>query len=317
MEVTMALFITKRLLMALATVLVVAVLAFLLVHAMPGSPGAVSLGAGASQEAIDEVNQRLGWNDPLPAQFITWLGSAVQGDLGVSLIDGRSVSTDLASRLPVTASLAAGATILSAVLGIALGVTAAVRGGVLDQAIGGFVGLLVALPAFWVGVIFVYLFAVQSSIFPATGYVPFDVSPQGWALSLALPVITLAVGGAAFIARQTRASMLEALQQEHIRTLRATATPTWKILYVHALRYASLPIVAGIALQFIGLFGGSVIAEQLFAMPGLGQAVQTSVSTHDAPAVQGVVVIATVVVVAVNLVLELATKFLDPKLRAS
>jgi len=317
MEVTMALFITKRLLMALATVLVVAVLAFLLVHAMPGSPGAVSLGAGASQEAIDEVNQRLGWSDALPAQFITWLGSAVQGDLGVSLIDGRSVSTDLASRLPVTASLAAGATILSAILGIALGVTAAVRGGVLDQAIGGFVGLLVALPAFWVGVIFVYLFAVQSSIFPATGYVPFDVSPQDWALSLALPVITLAVGGAAFIARQTRASMLEALQQEHIRTLRATATPTWKILYVHALRYASLPIVAGIALQFIGLFGGSVIAEQLFAMPGLGQAVQTSVSTHDAPAVQGVVVIATVVVVAVNLVLELATKFLDPKLRAS
>ncbi|WP_324643863.1 MULTISPECIES: ABC transporter permease [Micrococcaceae] len=317
MEVTMALFITKRLLMALATVLVVAVLAFLLVHAMPGSPGAVSLGAGASQEAIDEVNQRLGWNDPLPTQFFTWLGSAVQGDLGISLIDGRSVSADLASRLPVTASLAAGATILSAVLGIALGVTAAVRGGLLDQAIGGFVGLLVALPAFWVGVLFVYLFAVQSSIFPATGYVPFDVSPQDWALSLALPVITLAVGGAAFIARQTRASMLEALQQEHIRTLRATATPTWKILYVHALRYASLPIVAGIALQFIGLFGGSVIAEQLFAMPGLGQAVQTSVSTHDAPAVQGVVVIATVVVVAVNLVLELATKFLDPKLRAS
>ncbi|MDQ0770991.1 peptide/nickel transport system permease protein [Pseudarthrobacter defluvii] len=313
----MALFITKRLLMALATVLVVAVLAFLLVHAMPGSPGAVSLGAGASQDAIDEVNQRLGWNDPLFTQFFTWLGSAVHGDLGVSLIDGRSVSADLASRLPVTASLAAGATILSAVLGIALGVTAAVRGGVLDQLIGGFVGLLVALPAFWVGIIFVYLFAVQSSVFPATGYVPFEVSPQDWALSLALPVITLAVGGAAFIARQTRASMLEALQQEHIRTLRATATPTWKILYVHALRYASLPIVAGIALQFIGLFGGSVIAEQLFAMPGLGQAVQSSVSTHDAPAVQGVVVIATVVVVAVNLVLELATKFLDPKLRAS
>lgn len=313
----MALFITKRLLMALATVLVVAVLAFLLVHAMPGSPGAVSLGAGASQEAIDQVNQRLGWNDPLLTQFFTWLGSAVQGDLGISLIDGRSVSADLASRLPVTASLAAGATVLSAVLGIALGVTAAVRGGLLDQVIGGFVGLLVALPAFWVGVLFVYLFAVQSSIFPATGYVPFEVSPQDWAMSLALPVITLAVGGAAFIARQTRASMLEALQQEHIRTLRATATPTWKILYVHALRYASLPIVAGIALQFIGLFGGSVIAEQLFAMPGLGQAVQTSVSTHDAPAVQGVVVIATVVVVAVNLVLELATKFLDPKLRAS
>jgi peptide/nickel transport system permease protein len=186
-----------------------------------------------------------------------------------------------------------------------------------DRIVGGVCGLAVALPAFWIGIIFVYFLAVQSSVFPATGYVPFEVSPQDWALSLALPVITLAVGGAAFIARQTRASMLEALQQEHIRTLRATATPTWKILYVHALRYASLPIVAGIALQFIQLFGGSVIAEQLFAMPGLGQSVQNSVSTHDAPSVQGVVVIATVVVVAVNLVLELATKFLDPKLRAA
>ncbi|BCW71053.1 ABC transporter permease [Arthrobacter sp. NicSoilB8] len=317
MEVTMALFITKRLLMALATVLLVAVLAFLVVHAMPGSPGAVSLGAGASQEAIDEVNVRLGWNDRLPAQFFRWLTDAVGGNLGTSLIDGRSVSADLATRLPVTASLAAGATVLSAVLGIGLGVTAAVRGGIADRIVGGICGLAVALPAFWIGIIFVYLFAVQSSIFPATGYIPFEVSPRDWALSLALPVITLAVGGAAFIARQTRASMLEALQQEHIRTLRATATPTWKILYIHALRFASLPIVAGIALQFIGLFGGSVIAEQLFAMPGLGQAVQTSVSTHDAPAVQGVVVIATVVVVAVNLVLEFATKFLDPKLRAS
>lgn len=313
----MAIYVAKRLLMALATVLVVAVLAFLLVHAMPGSPGVVSLGAGASQEAIDEVNNRLGWSDPLPVQFFGWLGSAAQGDFGVSLIDGRSVSADLANRLPVTAALAAGATLLSAVLGIALGVTAAVRGGLVDRIVGAVCGLAVALPAFWIGIIFVYLFAVQSSVFPATGYVPFEVSPQDWALSLALPVITLAVGGAAFIARQTRASMLEALQQEHIRTLRATATPTWKILYVHALRYASLPIVAGIALQFIGLFGGSVIAEQLFAMPGLGQAVQTSVSTHDAPSVQGVVVVATVVVVAVNLVLELATKFLDPKLRAS
>lgn len=139
-------------------------------------------------------------------QFFRWLVEAVQGNFGVSLIDGRSISADLANRLPVTASLAAGATVLSAVFGIVLGVTAAVRGGgVLDQLIGGFVGLLVALPAFWIGVIFVYLFAVQSSVFPATGYVPFEVSPpQDWALSLALPVITLAVGGAAFIARQTR-----------------------------------------------------------------------------------------------------------------
>ena len=313
----MVLFAAKRLLMALATVLVVAVLTVLLVHAMPGSPGAVSLGAGASQDAIDQLNQKLGWNDQLLVQFFRWLGGAAQGNFGTSLIDGRSVAGDLANRLPVTAALAAGATLLSAVVGVALGVTAAVRGGIVDRLVGGFVAMLIALPQFWIGIIFVYLFAVQSPLFPATGFVPFGTSPSGWATSLALPVITLAAGGAAFIARQTRASMLEALQQEHIRTLRALATPTWKILYIHALRYASLPVVAGIALQFIGLFGGSVIAEQLFALPGLGNAVQSAVGTHDAPVVQGAVVLATIVVVAVNLVLELATKFLDPKLRAS
>jgi peptide/nickel transport system permease protein len=270
---------------------------------------------GAKPPQIEALNQRLGWNDPLITQYFRWAASAARGDLGTSLIDGHDIGSAILTRLPVTASLAAGATLVSAIAGIGMGVVAAVKGGVTDKIINAFAGLAASLPAFWVGIVLVYFLAVQAGLFQATGYVSFAESPAKWFSSLFLPVLTLAIGGSSFIARQTRASMLDALTQEYIRTLRATAMPTWRILYVHALRYASLPIVAGVALQFIALFGGSVIAEQLFALPGLGSEIQKAVGTNDGPTVQGVVLVSTLIVVAVNLLLELSTLFLDPKLR--
>jgi peptide/nickel transport system permease protein len=313
----MLVFAVRRLLLALITVIVVSIIVFLLVHLGTGGPGVIALGQGATPDEIDAYNQKVGWNDPLVLQYWSWISGAATGNFGVSSTDGRDIIKDLGVRLPVTASLAGGATLLSAALGIILGVTAAVRRGWTDRFVSVFAGLAVSIPSFWLGIVLVYLFAVQSSILPATGYVPFDFSPSLWAASLALPVLTLAIGGSAFIARQTRASMTEALAQEHIRTLRATGTPTWRILYIHALRYASLPIVASIALQFIALFGGSVIVEQLFAMPGIGLAIQAAVGQADSPTIQAIVVVATLVVVIVNLALELLTRFLDPKLRAS
>jgi peptide/nickel transport system permease protein len=168
-----------------------------------------------------------------------------------------------------------------------------------------------------VGVLLVYLFAVQLRLFPATGFVPFATNPEAWARSLVLPVLTIAITSAAGLARQTRASMGEALTQEHMRTLRAVGTPTWRIVYIHALRGASLPILASVAIQFIILFGGSVIIEVLFALPGIGQAMQAAVGSADLPFVQALVLVATLVVVIVNLALELLNRGLDPKLRAS
>jgi peptide/nickel transport system permease protein len=311
----MTIYLVKRLVIALVTMLAVSVLAFLLVHAMPGTPGQVILGLGAKQAQIDAVNQKLGWNDPLPTQYLRWASHAFRGDFGTSLIDGHDIGADILARLPVTASLAAGGTALSSVVGVLLGVLASVRGGKVDRTVNLWTGVAASLPPFWLGIILVFVFAVQASLLPASGYVPFGQSPTLWASSLFLPVVTLAIGGSAFIARQTRVSMLDALSQEHIRTLRATATPPWRIFFVHALRYASLPIVAGIALQFIALFGGSVVAEQLFALPGLGNAIQKAVGSNDGPSVQAVVVVATLVVIVINLLLELTTALLDPKLR--
>ncbi|NEM92272.1 ABC transporter permease [Galbitalea soli] len=313
----MVVFVLKRLGLAVVTIVVVSVIAFLLVHAGTTTPGVIALGMGATPAEIAAYNQKIGWNDPLALQYLAWLGKAVHGDLGVSLTDGRSILNDILTRLPVTGALATGATIVSTVLGVALGVTAAVRRGLADRVVSAFTGIVVAIPAFWLGIVLIFLLAVQTPLLPATGFVPFEISPSGWAASLVLPVLTLGIGGAAFVGRQTRASMIDALSQEHIRTLRATGTPTWRILYVHALRYASLPIVASVALQFIALFGGSVIIETLFAMPGLGLDIQGAVGSSDSPVVQGLVVIATIVVVIVNLVLELVSGILDPKLRTS
>ncbi|WP_062201370.1 ABC transporter permease [Demequina salsinemoris] len=310
-------FIVKRIGFAAVTLLVASGLVFLLMHLSPTTPGVVALGTGGTPETIQEYNESIGWYDPLFVQYLRWLADLVQGDLGTSLTDGRDIATDIGKRLPVTAAVAAGAVLLSSIVGIALGVTAAVRRGIADRMVTAMSGIFISIPQFWLGIVLVFVFAVQLGLLPASGFTRLEDDPAAWFRSLLLPVLTLSVGSVGFIARQTRASMVEALTQEHIRTLRAVGTPTWRILYVHALRYASLPIVAGISIQFIGLFGGSVIIEQLFNLPGVGLAMQQAVGYTDVPFVQALVVVATLVVVIVNLLLEISNKLLDPKLRAS
>ncbi len=313
----MLFFVLKRIAWAILTLLIASWIAFVLVHLSGSTPGGVALGQSATPEQVIAYNESVGWYAPWLQQYFAWVGQVLQGNLGVSLIDGRPIGPDIAKRLPVTAALAVLGTLVSAVIGITMGVVAAVRGGAIDRGITAFSGILLSLPAFWVGVLLVYVFAVQLRLLPATGFVPFAVDPQAWARSLVLPVLTIAITSAAGLARQTRASMGEALTQEHMRSLRAVGTPTWRIVYIHALRGASLPILASVAIQFIILFGGSVIIEVLFALPGIGQAMQSAVGSADLPFVQALVLVATLVVVVVNLALEFLNRVLDPKLRAS
>ncbi len=313
----MVIFILKRLAFAVLTLVVATVIAFVLVHLSGSTPGGVALGQAATPEEVHAYNVAIGWYDPWVVQYANWVGQVLTGNLGVSLIDGRDIAADIAKRLPVTAALAVFGTLLSLVVGVVMGIVAAVRGGAVDRVLAAISGILLSLPAFWVGVLLVFLFAVQLRLLPATGFVPLQTNPEAWARSLVLPVLTIAITSAAGIARQTRASMGEVLTQEHMRSLRALGTPTNRIIYVHALRGASLPILASIAVQFIVLFGGSVVIEVLFALPGIGQAMQAAVGSADLPFVQALVLVATVVVVLVNLALELMTRALDPKLRAS
>ena len=310
-------FVARRLGLAVGTVFAAVVISFLLVHAGGGSPGAVVLGPSATAAQIAAKNHELGWDRPLSAQFADYVSRLARGDLGTSIIDGRSIATDLRTRLPVTGFIALFATLLSGILGVLVGVTAAVRGGRLGRLITAGSGVALSLPAFWVGILLVYLISIRLQLLPATGYVPFTTDPAGWFTSLLLPVVTLAVGGAAIIARTSSAGMREALAQEHILTLRAIGTPPWRIRYIHALRFTGVPVVSVLGIQFIALFGGSVIIENLFALPGLGQVSQAATSAHDFPALIGVVVVATVVVVVTNLLLDLVVAALDPKVRTA
>lgn len=310
-------FLLTRLAFALLTLVVASLAAFVLVHLSGSTPGGVALGASGTPETVYAYDVSVGWYDPWHQQFLSWIGTVASGDLGRSLIDGRDIGADILKRLPVTAALAIGGTLLSALIGVSLGVIAAVRGGIVDRMITAVSGFLLSLPPFWFGILLVLVFAVQLRVLPATGFVPFAKDPVRSLASLVLPVITIAVTTAGFIARQSRASMAEALAQEHIRTLRALGTPQRRIIGVHALRSASLPILASIAIMFIQLFGGSVIIETLFAIPGIGQAMQVAVGSADLPFVQALVLVATLVVVTINLGLELLNRFLDPKLRSS
>jgi peptide/nickel transport system permease protein len=310
-------YVARRLAFAVVTVLAASVVSFLLVHASGSSPGQITAGAGAGPAQVAAANRALGWDQPLVTQYLTWLGHAASGNLGVSLIDGHNIWSDLMNRLPVTASIAVFATVASGILGVLIGVAAAVRGGRLDRAVTFGSGVVLSLPQFWIGVVLVYLIALKAGLLPATGYVPFTTSPGQYAQSLLLPVVTLAITGTAVIARTTRTGMISALRQEHIGTLQALGTPPWRIRYIHALRFAGGPVVSVLGIQFIALFGGSIVIEQLFALPGLGQAAANAIGSSDFPAVQGVVVVATVVVVITNLLLDLVLAALDPKVRTA
>ena len=316
--VMMLIFVLKRIAFAILTLVVATLLAFVLVHLSGSTPGGVALGMSGTPEQVEAYNIEVGWYDPWIVQYLNWVGQVLQGNLGVSLIDGRPIGPDIAKRLPVTAALAVLGTLVSAVIGITMGVVAAVRGGAVDRGITALSGILLSLPAFWVGVLLVYVFAVQMRLLPATGLRPVRREPRG------VGAIARAPGAHDRASPRPPASPGRRARRWARRSPRSTcapsapsARPTWRIVYVHALRGASLPILASVAIQFIVLFGGSVIIEVLFALPGIGQAMQAAVGSADLPFVQALVLVATLVVVVVNLPLELLNRILDPKLRAS
>lgn len=310
-------YFVRRVSLALATVLAAVLITFALVHLTPGSPGELILGAGAAPAQVAEKNAETGWSDPVLHQLGGYLAGLARGDLGVSIIDGRSIGQDLAARLPVTGLIAVLATLLSGLLGVGLGTWSAVRGGRVAALVAGSSGIALSLPPFWVGVVLVYLVAIQGGILPATGYVSPTEDLVGWLRSITLPVLCLAVSSSAIVARTAHVAMRRALLQPHVQMVRSLGASRRRILLVVALRDASVPIISVLGIQFIALFGGTLIVEQFFGLPGLGQAASIAITSHDFPAVEGVVVIAAVVVVTVNLVLDLLVAWLDPRVVAA
>jgi peptide/nickel transport system permease protein len=309
--------IIRRLLLSVPLLFVVSVLTFGLVALTPGNPALEILGGSATPAEVTALDQQLGLNQPLVVQYWQWLVRAVHGNLGVSLYSSQTVTGDINSRIGVTLTIVIGAVLVSTVLGVALGIVSAVRGGWLGRLtdVVSLVGF--AVPNFWLGLILVTIFSVKLGLVPATGFVPFSTSPNDWLDSIILPVITLAAVGVTGVAKQTRDSLRDVLGQPFIVALRAEGVPERTILLRHALKNAALPVVTMMGLFFVGMLGGAVIVEQVFGLPGVGSLAVSATSTHDLPVVQGVVLYFTIIVIAVNLILDVTYGLLNPRGRVS
>jgi peptide/nickel transport system permease protein len=310
-------FILRRVISGVVLVVIISVVAYALLYLGGGDIARRILGVTASQETVDLRAAQLGLDQPLWSQYANWLGGAVTGDLGTSWFTGQGVTAAITSRLAVTLSVVLGATIISAVIAVAIGVWAAVRRGWVDRLVQVVSVLGFAIPGFLIALALVTVFAINLGWFKPTGFVQFSESPSGWLSSVTLPIIALTVGSVAGISAQVRGSVIDALRQDYVRTLRSRGIPGNRVVFKHVLRNAGGPALAVLALQFVGLLGGAVIVEQIFAIPGIGAVAVTATTQGDIPLVMGLVLITAIIVVVVNLVIDLVQGWLNPKVRLS
>ncbi|HEX6425939.1 MAG TPA: ABC transporter permease [Acidimicrobiales bacterium] len=308
----------RRLPTMAATLLVVSFLTFLLTSLLPGDPALEILGAeGASDpEAVAVVREELRLDDPLLARYAGWLGDVVTGDLGRSYRTGQPVAEAIGERLPVTIEVGTLAVVLALALAIPLGTFSAFRaGGLADRVITGSSFGLLAVPNFMLAILLIWLLAVTLGWLPATGWVRLTDDPLQNLRTAIMPALALAVGEMAVYTRLLRADMITTLQQDSITMARAKGMPTSRILFCHALRPSSFSLMTVVGLQVGAIIGGSVVIEELFALPGVGRLLVSSISQRDLIMVQGVTLVIAVSFVVVNFVVDLLYTLLDPRIR--
>ncbi|MBD0413176.1 ABC transporter permease [Oryzicola mucosus] len=308
-------YLSKRLLSSLVLLALVTTLTFALVFGGADNVAQNILGDNATDQQIADLEAKLGIDRPLNEQYGTWVAKAVRGDLGMSWTMGESVSKILSGRLPVTLSMVVLAICIIGIVSALLGIVAAVRGGWADRVIQLISVVGFSLPNFWLGLILVVVFALNLRWLPATGYTDFLNSPTGWLASLALPVGALVLSGIASASQQVRGAMIDALRQDYVRTLRAGGIKPSSVLFRHALRNAMPAALTVLSLQFIGLLGGAAIIERVFAIPGLGSVTVQAALSGDIPVLMGVVVTMIILVVIVNIAIDLANAWVNPKVR--
>ncbi|MBP2327862.1 peptide/nickel transport system permease protein [Kibdelosporangium banguiense] len=310
-------FVIRRLAAGVVLLFVISTLAFFLLYLGSGDIARRILGQSATQEGVAQKAASLGLDRPILVQYGEWLGNAVTGHFGSSWFTGQEVSAAVTSRLSVTLTLVLGATLLSAAVAVALGVLAATRRGWLDRVVQVLSIVGFAIPGFLVALGLVLLLAINLQWFSPTGYVAFTTSPVGWFATATLPILALCLAGIASVTQQVRGAVIDNLARDYVRTLRSRGLPGSRVLFKHVLRNAGGPALAVLAVQFVGMFGGAVIIEQVFAIPGIGQIAVTATGQGDIPLVMGVVVVTATLVVVVNLLIDILQASLNPKVRLS
>jgi peptide/nickel transport system permease protein len=304
-------YIARRLLLLIPVLWGITAVVFLLIHSAPGDPITAFLGVHPTVEQVAKLRHLLGLDQPLPVQYLFWLSRVLQGDLGTSLLTHQPVAQTILERVPTTLLLTVSAMILSALIGIPLGVASAMRrDGALDN-VGRTVAMIgISIPPFLAGLVLIIVFAVQFRLFPPGG----SISQYGLS-ALVLPSIALAIEFAAVIVRFSRASMLEVLDQDYVRTARAKGLAPKRIEYDHAFRNAFLPILTVIGLRTGVLLSGALVTENVFGLPGLGTLLTEAIGLRDYPLILGSVLVTALIFVFVNLVIDLIYVAVDPRVR--
>jgi len=309
-------YLVRRVFATIPVMGVVALVVFALLHLTPGDPAAVIAGDYATAEDIARIHKQLGLDRPLHLQFLSWIGQLLRGDLGVSLFSNLPVTRLLGQRLEPTVALSVTTLIVAVVLAVPLGVVAAWRAATwIDRSVMGFAVFGLSIPVFVLGYVLIYVFAIQLGWLPVQGYVSLDQGLWPCLRSILLPSFALGTIYMALIARITRASMLEVLGEDYIRTAHAKGLGAASVLIGHALKNAAVPIVTIIGIGLTLLIGGVVITESVFAIPGVGRLTVDAILRRDYPIIQGVILVFSGVVVLVNLMIDVVYTVLDPRIR--
>lgn len=310
-------YVTLRVLATIPVMVIVALFVFLMLRLAPGDPAAVIAGDYATAEDVARIREQLGLADPIVVQFLRWVGALIQGDLGTSIFSNKPVSELIAQRIEPTMLLALTTIAFAVLVAVPLGTLAAFRAGSLVDrfvmlfSVGGF-----SIPVFVLGYILIYTFSMNLKILPVQGYrSPFTEGLGPFLYHITLPSITLSVIFIALIARMTRASVIEVLEEDYIRTARAKGQSEWTILRRHALRNAAVPIVTVIGIGIALLIGGVVVTESVFNIPGLGRLVLDAVLARDYPIIQGLILFFSFIYIIINLLIDLSYTLFDPRIR--
>lgn len=309
-------FYIRKLATLLSTVLLVSVITFLVFQILPGDPAEIVLGVDADPHQLAELRKTMGLDRPAAERYASWVTDTVNGDFGTSLRYQRPVADIVAERLPVTLSLSVMSVGLTLLIGLPLGIYIARKDGQLSSMLlSVFTQLGLAVPSFWLGFILILVFSVTFKLFPTYGYVPWSEDPVGAFKSMFLPSLALAIPGIAVVIRYLRNTLLDQFRMDYVRTARSKGLREKSIMYRHILRNSLIPVLTIVGLLIADTLGGSIVVENVFALPGLGNLLITSIGTRDLPLLQTLVLYIAIIVVLINFVVDILYKVIDPRIR--
>jgi peptide/nickel transport system permease protein len=311
-------FLLRRAVESLVALFLASVVVFIGVRLLPGDPALAISGEGRDPQVNAAIRARYGLDEPIPVQYARWASFALSGDLGTSIRTRQPVAEEIVSRIPITLELAGLASLVAILIGLPLGILAAVRRQTVLDYLAGSVGLLgLSIPTFWLGLILILVFAIGLGIFPASGYIPFTQDPIANLERMILPALVLGLGFGAVLLRQLRSAMIGSLGSDYVRTARAKGLTERQVVVGHALRNSLITVVTILGLELGALISGSVVTESIFLIPGFGRLIIEAVQRRDYPVIQGVALVSAVAYIVINFAVDVLYSALNPRVRVT